>query len=88
MITSSSQLKPPKLMGLCLFRHLVTPKHDGSLETTVYRKPTHTNQYLQWGSHHAVTNIYSIISTLLHRAKTSVPTNNYWKKNKQIYRRP
>ena len=48
---------------------LVTPKSDGSLETTVYRKPTHTNQYLQWDSHHAITNKYSIISTLLHRAK-------------------
>ena len=48
---------------------LVTPRRDGSLETRVYRKPTHTNQYLQWDSHHAINNKYSIISTLLHRAK-------------------
>ena len=48
---------------------LVTPQCDGSLATTVYRKPTHTNQYLQWDSHHAITNKYSIISSLLHRAK-------------------
>ena len=48
---------------------LVTPQSDGSLVTTVYRKPTHTNQYLQWDSHHAITNKYSIISSLLHRAK-------------------
>ena len=48
---------------------LVTPQSDGSLATTVYRKPTHTNQYLQWDSHHAITNKYSIISSLLHRAK-------------------
>ena len=48
---------------------LVTPRSDGSLETKVYRKPTHTNQYLQWDSHHAINNKYSIISTLLHRAK-------------------
>ena len=27
---------------------LVTPRSDGSLETKVYRKPTCTNQYLQW----------------------------------------
>ena len=48
---------------------LVTPQSDGSLATTVYRKPTHTNQYVQWDSHHAIANKYSIISSLLHRAK-------------------
>ena len=48
---------------------LVTSQSDGSLATTVYRKPTHTKQYLQWDSHHAITNKYSIISSLLHRAK-------------------
>ena len=48
---------------------LVTPQSDGSLATTVYRKPSHTNQYLQWDSHHAIRNKYSIISSLLHRAK-------------------
>ena len=48
---------------------LVTPQSDGSLTTTVYRKPTHTNQYLQWDSHHAIANKYSIISSLLHRAQ-------------------
>ena len=48
---------------------LVIPQNDGSLSTTVYRKPTHTNQYLQWDSHHAISNKYSVISSLLHRAK-------------------
>ena len=48
---------------------LVTPQSDGSLATTVCRKPTHTNQYLQWDSHHAISNKYSIINSLLHRAK-------------------
>ena len=41
----------------------VTPQSDGSLLTTVYRKPTHINQYLQWDSHHAISNKYSVIST-------------------------
>ena len=44
-------------------------KSDGSLSTRVYRKPTHTNQYLQWDSHHAISNKYSVINSLLHRAK-------------------
>ena len=48
---------------------LLTPQSDGSLQATVYRKPTHTNQYLQWDSHHAISHNYSVISSLLHRAK-------------------
>ena len=47
---------------------LITPNNDGSLQTKVYRKPTHTNQYLKWDSHHAISNKYSVISSLLHRA--------------------
>ena len=48
---------------------LVIPQSDGSLMTTVFRKPTHTDQYLQWDSHHAISAKYSVISTLYHRAK-------------------
>ena len=33
---------------------LITPKEDGSLQTSVYRKPTHTDLYLQWDSHHTI----------------------------------
>ena len=31
---------------------LVKPEADKSLSITVYRKPMHTNQYLQWDSHY------------------------------------
>ena len=48
---------------------LVTPQRDGSLSTTVYRKPTRTNQYFHWDSHHAISNKHSVISSLLHRGK-------------------
>ena len=47
---------------------LITPNNDGSLQTKVFRKPTHTNQYLKWDSHHAISNKYSVINSLLHRA--------------------
>ena len=33
---------------------LITPGEDGSLATTVYRKPTYTDLYMQWDSHHAI----------------------------------
>ena len=53
---------------------LITPQADGSLLTTAYRKPTHTNQYLQWDSHHAISAKYSVINTLFHRAKEACST--------------
>ena len=49
---------------------LVIPDEEGRLKTTFYRKPTHTNQYLHWDSHHAIPSKYSMIGTLFHRAKT------------------
>ena len=33
---------------------LITPEEDGSLKTSVFRKPTHTDLYLQWDSHHTI----------------------------------
>ena len=48
---------------------LVTPHSEGSMLTTVYRKLAHTNQYLQWDSHHPISAKYSVISILFHRAK-------------------
>ena len=49
---------------------IVKPEADGSLSITVYRKPTHTDQYLQWDSHHHLSATFSVIQTLSHRAKT------------------
>ena len=49
---------------------IVKPDTDGKLSITVYRKPTHLDQYLQWYSHHHLSAKYSVISTLTHRAKT------------------
>ena len=49
---------------------LVSVGTNGSLVMTVYRNPTHMDQYLHWESHHNVTNKYSIFNTLTHRAWT------------------
>ena len=54
---------------------LVTPLADSSLSFQVYQKPTHTDQYLQWDSHHSLSSKYSVIGTLTHRAKV-VCTNS------------
>ena len=49
---------------------LITPKEDGSLSTSVFRKPTHIDLYLQWDSHHTISSKYSVAGTLYHRTKT------------------
>ena len=49
---------------------LVTPQADNSLSISVYHKPTHTDQYLQCDSHHDLSDKYTVIGTLTHRAKT------------------
>ena len=53
---------------------LVTPLADNSLSFQVYQKPTHTDQYLQWESHHSLSSKYSVIGTLTHRAKVVCTT--------------
>ena len=49
---------------------IVKPEADGTLSITVYKKPTPTDQYLQWDSHHHLSAKFSVIHTLSHRAKT------------------
>ena len=49
---------------------IVKPEADGTLSITVYRKPMHTDQYLQWDSHHYLSAKFSVIHTLTHRAQT------------------
>ena len=49
---------------------IVKPEADGSLSISVYRKSTHTDQYLQWDSHHHLSAKFSVIQTLSHRAST------------------
>ena len=49
---------------------LLTLLADNSLSITVFCKHTHTDQYLQWDSHHGLSAKHSAIGTLTHRAKT------------------
>ena len=46
----------------------VTPGPNNTLITTMYRKPTHTDQYLHWDSNHFIIAKHSIYNTLTHRA--------------------
>ena len=43
--------------------------HSVMPSTCVYRRPTHTDLYLQWDSHYNLAFKFSVINTLTHRAK-------------------
>ena len=47
--------------------------------TSVYRKPTHIDLYLQWDSHHHPSAKFSVINTLRHRARTVCSNNQLLK---------
>ena len=56
---------------------LIIPEENGKLNTTVYRKPTHTDMYLHWDSHHNIPSKYSVIGTLYHRGNTICSTTQH-----------
>jgi len=51
-------------LDVCLSHH-----SDGTIGTSVYRKPTHTDRYLDYGSHHPLQRKAGVIRTLFTRAK-------------------
>ena len=46
---------------------LITRREDGSIKLLVYRKATHTDQYLSFQSHHPLQHKLDVIRTLLER---------------------
>ncbi|XP_071484134.1 uncharacterized protein [Diadema antillarum] len=55
---------------------------DGTLSTSVYRKPTHKDQYLNFQSHHPLVHKLAVIRTLFHRADTIVHSPSEVEKEK------
>ena len=47
-------------------------RDKNKVTTDIYRKPTHTDHYLQWSSHHPVQQKLGIVRTLMHRADTLI----------------
>ena len=69
-------VEPTQHGSLPFLDTLVTIQPDNTLSTSVYRKPTHTDQYLHWDSNHHITAKHSVYNTLAHRAKTVSSTQD------------
>ena len=62
-------VEPTQQGSLPFLDTLVTIEPNNTFSTTVYRKPTHTDQYLHRDSNHHITARQSVFNTLAHRAK-------------------
>ena len=51
---------------------LLKRSNSGGLKLSVYRKPTHTDQYLNFMSHHPTDHKISVVRTLLERSQNLV----------------
>ena len=51
------------------FLDTLTKPTSNSIESTVYRKPTHTDRYLDYNCNHPISAKLSVIYTVIHRAK-------------------
>ena len=59
--------------GRLPFRDIcINVNNGGTLRTTIYRKTTHTDQYLDWKSNHHLEHKRFVVRTLLRRAETVV----------------
>ena len=59
------------------FLDTLTKPTSKSIECTVYRKPTHTDRYLDYKSNHSISAKLSVIHTLIHRAKQVCSTPEF-----------
>ena len=57
---------------------------DGSIKIKIYRKPTHTDQYLLWSSEHPTAHKLSVVRTLFDRASIVSDTQDKEKEEKHI----
>ena len=65
------------------FLDTTTIRANGRIKVNLYRKPTHTDKYLDFYSHHPAQHKRSVVNTLLDRAEKIPSTNRGKRKEKQ-----
>ena len=78
-------VEPTQQGSLPFLDTLVTIQQDNTFSTSVYRKPNHTDQYLQWDGNHHITTKQSVFDTLAHRAKVVSSTQDQLDKELQLH---
>ena len=63
---------------------LLTRRGDGTISTSVYRKPTHTDRYLQYSSHYPLYVKRGVASCLFHQARTVAGADNIRTEEKHL----
>jgi len=51
---------------------LIIRKDTGAVNVQIYRKPTHTDQYLTFNSHHPIEHKLSVVRTLCDRSQSLI----------------
>ena len=54
----------------------ITRNHTGSLDTNIYRKPTHSERYLNFKSKHPLEHKSAVVNALTHRADSLIRDEN------------
>ena len=71
--------------GELAFLDTLLKRNNGEISVLVYRKPTHTDQYLHYSSHHQTSCKESVVSSLFNRAYSiSTNKNDLHKENARI----
>ena len=70
--------------GELAFLGTLLKRNNGGISVLVYRKPTHTDQYIQYSSHHQTNCKESVVSSLLRAYSIITNKDDLQKENARI----